>query len=281
MAANDAQLRNEDMARALRRILLFVLCLALLAIFVLWRIDNPRLERVRMAVVDRLAPSMEWTALPARFLSDMLTDYEQFTRVYEQNSELRREIQRLRAWREAAQQFEQENARLRALNNVRLAPSMGYTTGEVIADSGGPFLQSGLANVGHRDGVQDGAAVMDGSGLVGRVVGTGAHSARILFVTDYSSRVPVEIRPSGKRAILSGDATVAPRLDFLEDPEGMTPGERVVTSGDGGVFPPGLPVGLAVVGPSGIGVSAGTGRAATANGSPAGIDTVSGGLSPT
>ncbi len=249
--ANDAKTRNEEMARAMRRILVFVFSVALIAVFVLWRIDNPRLERVRMAVADGLRPSMELTATPARFLSDMVSDYQKFTRVYAQNAELRREIQRLRAWREAAQQLEQENARLRALNKVRLAPSTGFTTGEIIADSGGPFLQTGLANVGYLDGVQDGAAVMDGSGLVGRVVGVGRHAARVLFVTDYSSRIPVELRPSGKRAIMSGDATPAPRLDFLDDPDGAAAGETVVTSGDGGVFAPGLPVGMAVVAPSG------------------------------
>ena len=118
-----------------------------------------------------------------------------------QNKELRREIQRLRAWRDAARELEQENARLRALNNVRLPPEAGFVTGEILSDSGGPFLHTGLANVGRRDGVQDGAAVMDGAGLAGRVVGLGRRAARVLYVTDYSSRVPVIIRPSGQTGL--------------------------------------------------------------------------------
>ncbi len=97
----------------------------------------------------------------------------------------------------------------------------------------------------------DGAAVMDGSGLAGRVVGMGRRASRVLYVTDYSSRIPVLIRPSGKRAILTGDGTPSPRLEFLEDPEGIRPGDRVVTSGDGEVLPADLPVGIAVVGPDG------------------------------
>ncbi|MGG7565896.1 rod shape-determining protein MreC [Rhodovulum sp. DZ06] len=247
--SQDRTARAEEMRRAVGRILVFALSLLCLALFALWRLDNPRAEAIRMQVVDGLAPAMEWTNRPARFASDMVTDFQNFTRVYEQNAELRREIQRLHAWREAAQQLEQENARLRALNNVRLAPSAGFVTGEVIADSGGPFLQTGLANVGSADGVRDGAAVMDGAGLVGRVVGLGRHAARVLFVTDYSSRVPVIIRPSGRRAILTGDGASAPRLEFLEAPEGVSPGDRVVTSGDGKVFPPDLPVGAALLGP--------------------------------
>lgn len=249
--SDDRSARAEEMRRAVRRILVFAFSVACLALFALWRLDNPRAEAIRMQMVDRFAPAMEWTARPSRFFRDMVTDFQNFTRVYEQNAELRREIQRLRSWREAAQQLEQENARLRALNHVRLAPALGFVTGEVIADSGGPFLQTGLVNVGWGDEVRDGSAVIDGGGLVGRVVGLGRHAARILFVTDYSSRVPVVIRPSGRRAILTGDGVRAPRLEFLETPEGVQPGDRVVTSGDGKVFPPELPIGVAVIGPGG------------------------------
>jgi rod shape-determining protein MreC len=250
--ASNADDTDRSMGRAMQRILVFILCLVALAAFILWRLDNPRVERIRMAVVDTLAPSMEWTGEPLRFFAEMTTDFENFTRVYEQNQELRQEIQRLRAWREVAQQREEENAQLRALNKVRLSPRIAYVTGEVIADSGGPFLAAGLVNVGYRDGVADGAAAMDGAGLVGRVVGVGRRTARVLFVTDYSSRIPVKVLPSGKRAILSGDNTPAPRINFLEDPAlDVRPGDPIVTSGDGGVFPPELPVGVALADPEG------------------------------
>jgi rod shape-determining protein MreC len=131
--------------------------------------------------------------------------------------------------------------------NVRLAPRMGFVTGDVIADSGGPFSQSALVNVGSRDGVIDGSAAVDGRGLVGRVVGVGENAARLLLLTDFSSRVPVVIQPSGKRAILVGDGTAAPRLDFVEGGDAIGAGDLLETSGDGGVFPPNLPVGRAIL----------------------------------
>jgi rod shape-determining protein MreC len=181
----------------------------------------------------------------------MSRNYGNFFDVYAQNRELRREIQRLHAWRETARQFEEENAQLRALNNVRLVPHSTFVTGDVIADSGGPFLQSALVNVGARDGVIDGSAAVDGNGLVGRVVGVGDHATRLLLLTDFSSRVPVLVQPSGLRAILSGNGTGAPLLEFLENPEEVKPGDLVRTSGDGGVFPPNLPVGRLVALPGG------------------------------
>ena len=84
---------------------------------------------------------------------------------------------------------------------------------------------------------------MDGIGLVGRISGVGDETSRVMLVTDTSSQIPVTIQPSGQRAILSGDNTVNPLLQFIEDPDLVKPGDRVVTSGDGGVFPADLLVG--------------------------------------
>jgi rod shape-determining protein MreC len=228
--------------------IVFLVCVFLL---ILWRSNNPRLERLRLTLADAVLPSMDVINQPIEFTAEMSQDYRNFFDVYSQNRELRREIQRLRAWRETARRFEEENAQLRALNNVRLVPHSTFVTGDVIADSGGPFLQSALVNVGARDGVIDGSAAVDGNGLVGRVVGVGDHATRLLLLTDFSSRVPVLVQPSGLRAILSGNGTSAPILEFVENPEEVKPGDLVRTSGDGGVFPPNLPVGRLVALPGG------------------------------
>jgi rod shape-determining protein MreC len=116
-----------------------------------------------------------------------------------------------------------------------------------MADSGSPFRQSVLLNVGARDGIRDGWATMDGIGLVGRIAGVGERTSRVILVTDSNSRIPVTIQPSGQRAILSGDNSLAPPLEFVEDTDAVRPGDRVITSGDGGVFPAGLLVGQVVL----------------------------------
>ena len=84
---------------------------------------------------------------------------------------------------------------------------------------------------------------MDGIGLVGRISGVGNETSRVILVTDTSSQIPVTIQPSGQRAILSGDNTINPLLQFIEDPDQVRPGDRIVSSGDGGVFPADLLVG--------------------------------------
>ncbi len=242
---------TEAEIRQTRRLLAAVLGLALIAVFVVWRIDSPRVERLRMAVIDRIVPDLGWALVPVARLSTMVADVTTYARVYEQNRELRRELQQMKAWREAAIQLEQENARLLDLNRVRLDPSLMHVTGVVLADSGSPFRQSVLINVGQRDGIRDGWATMDGLGLVGRVAGLGERTARVLLLTDAASRVPVTVLPSGQRAMLAGDNSTLPPLDFVETPDLVRPGDRVVSSGEGGVFPAGLPVGEVVEGPDG------------------------------
>ena len=249
--SRDTAAPEKSLVRTVHRVLLGFMIVVSLILLILWRTDNPRLERVRMSLVDAVAPSMGWVSEPLDFAWHVARDYENFLDVYDQNKSLRREIQSLKSWRERARLLEEENAQLRALNNVRIAARMTFITGDVIADSGGPFLESALINVGRADGVEDGAAGVDGQGLVGRVVGLGERASRLLLLTDFSSRVPVIVQPGARRAVLSGDGTAAPKLEFIDGSERIKPGDLVETSGDGGVFPPDLPVGRVVATPSG------------------------------
>jgi rod shape-determining protein MreC len=246
MARN--RLDPEDFHRPLRRVLVGLLVLLMLGLFFLWRIDSPRVERFRSALIDRFVPSFQWAMAPVTWGVGVVDDYQSYARLYEQNQQLREELRQMKAWKEAALQLEQKNARLLDLNQVRLDPMLTHVTGVVLADSGSPFRQSVLLNVGQRDGIRDGWATMDGIGLVGRISGVGQETSRVILLTDSNSRVPVLVQPSGQKSLLSGDNSDLPPLDFLENADEVRPGDRVVTSGDGGVFPAGLLVGSVVLG---------------------------------
>ncbi len=236
-----------EYARPVRRILVGAILILLVGIFLFWRIDGPRAERVRAEIVDQVVPPMDWALLPARKLAVMAEGFQSYARIWEQNQELRRELQQMKAWKEAALQLEQQNAKLLDLNKVRLDPSLTYITGVVLADAGSPFRRSVLLNIGGRDGIRDGWAATDGLGLVGRISGVGRSSSRVILLTDSNSRIPVTIQPSGQHAVLSGDNSKIPPLDFLEAPDQVRPGDRVISSGEGGVLPAGLLVGQVVL----------------------------------
>ncbi|MDC3303524.1 rod shape-determining protein MreC [bacterium] len=211
--------------------------------FILWRIDNPRAELIRIAVIDKIVPNLDWAITPATKVSQMAQNFQNYKRLYNQNQELRNELQKMRSWREAALQLEQENARLLDLNKVKLNPKLNYVSGKILVDSGNIFRQSAIINLGSLDGIVEGWAAMDGLGLVGRISGVGKKTSRVLFLTDTSSNVPVLIKPSNQRAILSGDNSIQPNLLFIENNKQIQPGDRILTSGDGGVFPANLLIG--------------------------------------
>lgn len=240
---------HVEYMRPIRRLLIGTAFVLLMGLFMVWRIDSPRVESFRAALIDRVVPSLDWALVPVTRAANMIDDFRSYARIYEQNQELRRELQQMKAWKEAALQLEQKNAKLLGLNQVRLDPKLTHVTGVVLADSGSPFRQSVLLNVGARDGIMDGWATMDGLGLVGRISGVGQTTSRVILLTDSNSRIPVTIQPSGQRAILSGDNTASPPLDFIEAPDLVRPGDRVVSSGDGGVFPSDLLVGQVAQGP--------------------------------
>ena len=230
-----------------RLVLVLGLLITLVSMFFLWRVDNTRMERLRMGLIDQVAPAIEWAAAPITWTSNVARDFQSYSRLYEQNQQLREELRQMKAWKEAALQLEQKNARLLDLNKVRLDPRLTHLTGILLADSGSPFRQSVLINAGARDGVVDGWAAMDGLGLVGRISGVGEKTSRVILLTDNNSRLPVVVQPSGQRAILSGDNSPLPPLDFVENPDALRAGDLVFSSADGGVFPAGLVVGKVVV----------------------------------
>lgn len=248
--AKDRSNRDEYTA-PLRKLLLGIMVLCLIGLVLLWRIDSPRVEQFRAQVVDRVVPGMDWAMAPVTGMINLVRDFQSYQRLVEQNRELRSELRQMQAWKEAALQLEQENARLLDLNNVRLDPRLTFITGVVMADSGSPFRQSVLLNVGARDGIVDGWAAMDGIGLVGRIAGVGQNTSRVILLTDATSAIPGTIQPSGQKALVAGDNSAAPLLDFVENRDQVRPGDRVVTSGDGGVFPAGLLVGEVAIDPAG------------------------------
>jgi rod shape-determining protein MreC len=110
-----------------------------------------------------------------------------------------------------------------------------------------------LVNAGSRDGIAKGQAAFVGAGLIGRVAEVGQTSARILLISDLNSRIPVLVASSRSRAVLAGDNSPHQRLLYLSANAQVKPGDNIVTSGHGGVFPAGLRIGTVTsIGKSGV-----------------------------
>jgi len=228
---------------AAQRFAYSALVLLSIAIMVIGRADGSLIEHIRTKTDDILAPVLEAVTQPVTAVSDAAAHIRSLTELYRENERLKTENAALMQWQQVARRLDNENSGLRTLMNYQPEGSIWFITGRVIGTSGGAFSRNLLINRGTLDSVAKGQAVSAGSGLVGRVTEVGDRAARVLMITDLNSRIPVQIDGNHDRAILAGDNTDRPQLAYIGPHTKINLGDRIVTSGDGGVFPPGMPVG--------------------------------------
>ncbi|MDF1585210.1 rod shape-determining protein MreC [Marinimicrococcus flavescens] len=227
-----------------RRYGLALLVLVAAALLVLSKADVRFVRFLGARAGDVAAPALQLLHEPLGALRQGADRLGAMLALQEENERLREENRRLLAWEGEALRLRAQNEALRELLAMpphEKAPIR--TTARILADSGGAFVQSRLIDAGTNRGVEPGMAVMAARGLLGRVVEVGERSARVLLLTDLNSRIPVLIDRTRDQAILEGDNSALPRLRFLPLSPGLAVGDRVLTSGVGGILPPGLLVG--------------------------------------
>ena len=229
---------------AMQRVALPLLVLLSATMVILGKADQVMFESLRVSVTDTASPALDVLSRPLAALGHLTDRARDFVAVYQDNHRLLEENERLLNWQQAALNLASENARLRELLKLTPEPATTFITARVIANSGGAYVRSLMVHAGSENGVERGQAAVTGEGLVGRVSEVGSRAARVLLVTDLNSRVPVIVEGSQQRALLTGDNSERPCLRYLDAGAEIKVGDRVVTSGQGGVFPPGLPVGV-------------------------------------
>ena len=195
-----------------------------------------------------LAPVGDVLAAPGRWTGAGVDTVRDYFGAASENRQLKTELKEMRQWRDVAIALKNENERYRTLLGLKTDPPIPMAAARIVTDSRGAFANTRLANAGSERGVKAGNPVMSENGLVGRVIGVTEGVSRVLLLTDIASRTPVMIDRTNARAILTGDGGPNPRLDYLRGRDPIREGDRVLTSGDGGVLPRGLPVGTAVRG---------------------------------
>src|SRR4029077_3175598 len=201
-------------------------------------------ESLRISVTDTASPVLDILSRPLAALAHLSDRAREYLKVYQDNRRLAAENERLLNWQQTALKLSSENARLRQLLKLTPEPQTTFITARLIASSGGAYVRSLMVHAGSEKGVARGQAAVTGEGLVGRVSEVGNRAARVILVTDLNSRVPVVVEGPRQRALLTGDNSERPSLRYLDAGARIKVGDQVVTSGQGGVFPPGLPVGV-------------------------------------
>jgi rod shape-determining protein MreC len=222
------------------------LAMVSIALIALDRAEPRLFERVRVAVLDVAVPVVDALSQPVVAAQRAADGAAQLVAIHAENAQLREENARLLQWQLVARSLDAENRELRRLLQVPGDPPLGFVTARVVANAGGSFVHSVLVLAGTGDGAAKGHAAVAAEGLVGRVTDIGERAARVLLLTDMNSHIPVVFETSRERAIAAGDNSPRLRVLFLSPTAQPQIGDRVVTSGHGGVFPPGIPVGAVV-----------------------------------
>jgi rod shape-determining protein MreC len=223
------------------------LVLASLVLLIIGRGNTSFVATLRATLTDATAPALELFSGPIDSLRSLGALAGSHSYLSREVARLRRENDELRSWQSRALELASTVTRYEELLRASDEPALDFVTARVIADTRGPFVRTVIVNAGAQQGVRRDQAVMDGRGLVGRIIASGAEASRVLLVSDLNSRIPVRVEPQGFRAILTGTNQAEPRLDFLPAHAELENGNLVYTSGDGGQLPPGLAIGQVAI----------------------------------
>jgi rod shape-determining protein MreC len=223
-----------------RFLLLALVCVALM---ILDRRDQ-HLVRVREALSVVVYPVRVLVDLPFSTWSGLRDTFAERAALIAENQQFRRDRLQTEFRLQRLASLEMENARLRELLDSTARVGSRALVAEILAVDLDPYRQRFDLNRGHVDGVYVGQALIDAQGVVGQVVRVGPLSSEAVLITDADHAVPVSVNRNGLRTIAVGTGDSGKlRLPYLTNNADIEIGDLLISSGLGGVFPAGYPVG--------------------------------------
>ncbi len=229
--------------KRLKYAIYFFLCITLI---ILGRVDHPWIRSLNNAIAFVVTPVIVTFDAVADGASSTVSWVQGLAALEAENASLRQENSRLQQYRFIAERAAMENQRLQELLNVRPTFVPTLVTARVIAVAGGAYSKSVLIHAGSEDGLRIDLPVVDENGLVGRTIQVGFRATRVLLTTDINSRIPVQVERSKHNAIIAGRNDDLLRMAFTGPDMDVSKGDRILTTGHGGMFPADVIVGTVV-----------------------------------
>jgi len=229
-----------------QRFALTLMILTAGGLLIIERINPNATQIIRVVVVDTFSPVLTAMTTPVAAGRELYNNVRSYGSLRAEVLELRDKLRFTERWEQVARRLEAENRRLWSQLHVTQDLRTDFVSARVIRDRGSSYVQSVLINAGRADGVRKSQAVLSSYSLAGRILDVGQGSSRVLLVTDINSRIPCILERTGVPAIAVGDNQNGVRLIRLTPDEirDISLGDRVVTSGAGGVFPAGFEIGI-------------------------------------
>lgn len=236
-------IRIGEIKDFLRRFFIFLLFISAFLFILLSRVDSFVVDAANSFVMNVTGPVMQVVELPSRFIHRVYTYFYDISHIYADNRALQVENKQMLMLQNKVRTLEVENQLLERLLNYVPPADATFMSAKIIAESGDSFTHTLLVYIGDED-VKKGQIVLGDESVIGRIDKVSGRYAKVILVTDINSKIPVVIERTRVRGILSGNNTALPQMMFTRSSSDIQEGDVVVTSGVGGMFPSGLPIGF-------------------------------------
>ncbi len=240
---NVLLIKTGELKVLLRRLFIAVLFFCSIFFILLSTVNSPLTSGINKAALRITGPIMQVVEYPARIVHRAYTYLYDISRIYIDNRELRAENKQMLILQNKVRSLEVENQLLSRLLNYVPPPEANFISAKIIAESGDNFTHILFIYIGNED-VKKGQIVLGDESVIGRIDAVSGSYAKVILVTDINSKIPVVVERTRARGILSGDNTAMPSLIFTRSTADIQEGDVIVTSGVGGMFPAGLPIGF-------------------------------------
>lgn len=198
---------------------------------------------IKISTIDIISPLLSFINRPFEEASQKINSISNISALKAENARLKLENERLKEWYQTALMLDAENKSLHSLLNLNLSSEVKYVSARVLSDTQNTFSKTLLISAGESNNIKLNQVVLSGEGILGRIIEVGDKVSRILLITDINSRIPVKIEKINKKAIVTGDNSDFLSVMYMDYLDNDLIGKKVITTGDGGVFPAGLVVG--------------------------------------
>ena len=238
IAIRSAFLKKENK----QRFSLIGLILSSIILIVLSNLNFKAINYLKIGINEIVYRASFIASIPEQQIQKGIVIANDHFAMYSQFEDLKEKVKGLESKKHSIDYLESENSRLRKLIDEYITGS-DELVAKVLLDKDSPFLKSIIVNKGSKDKVEIGMAVLDENYLVGKIVEVNYSTSRALLVSDLNSKIPVVIEPGNVQSILSGSGKEHGKIEYFKDISEIQDKSIVFTSGSGGIFKSGIPIG--------------------------------------
>lgn len=230
-----------------QRFSLVALIIFSVVLIVLSRINFPAINYLKIGINEVVYRVSFIVSLPEQQLNRSLIAINNHLNLYNDHDQLKEKFKSLRGKELDNEYLKFENERLRKIIDEYII-NTDELVAKVLLDKESPFLRSIILNKGSKDKIRIGMAVLDGPYLVGKVVEVNYATSRVLLISDLNSKIPVILEPGDIQSIMSGSGKNKGQIQYFKTENTLKEKKIVFTSGSGGIFKSGIPIGEIISG---------------------------------